>query len=146
MDFHRIRVNDNLKSNTLSKSIPGIAYQMQTFVAIQWGWIAAPIFLLVGTVFFFVAAVIVSAGRRNPEIWKSSTLPLLTALSKDLYVEGLGATLRTKSAMNDWARDVPVSLIKDDGDGTVWRLVRGQRESGKLDEEEELQTLTQPRT
>ena len=136
----RIRTNDNLSSIAGSPPLPiqGTASQLETYVKVQWGWIAAPIVLLVGSVVFFLAAVISSLGRQKPEIWKSSSLPLLKALSKELQVEGFSG-MRTISAIEDWAQSVPVRLSRDvDGDG--WKLVRRWSETGQTGGQE-LQTL-----
>lgn len=121
-------------------AIQGTANQLETYVKVQWGWIAAPIILLVGSVVFFLAAVISSMGRQKPEIWKSSSLPLLKALSKELHAEGFGG-MRTTSAIEDWAQGVPVRLSRNVG-GDGWMLVRHQNEIGQPDGQE-LRTLNE---
>ena len=70
-------------------TIQGTANQLETYVKVQWGWIAALIVLLVGSVLFFLAAVFSSTGRQKPEIWKSSSLPLLKALGNEYTRKGL---------------------------------------------------------
>lgn len=105
-------------------AILGTADYQETFVEIQWGWIAAPIVLLVGSVFFVLAVIISSSGfgsRQKPAIWTSSSLPLLKALSAELHQQGVSGMSKL-SAMEEWAKDVPVRLARDvDGEG--WKLV-----------------------
>ena len=99
------------------------------YVQIQWGWIAAPIILLVVSVLFVLAAITQSlhfGSHQKPEVWKSSSLPLLKALSKELHQDGPSG-MAALSAMNTWATDVPVRLSRDeDEDG--WKLVRRYNE------------------
>ena len=125
-----IRSNYNSNSsfsadNPFNATILGVVYQQETFIEIQWGWIAAPLILLIGSVTFVIAAIISSSGfglRQKPEAWKSSILPILKALSAELHQEGLSGT-RTLSAMENWAQDVPVRLSRD-VDGSGWKLLR----------------------
>ena len=114
-----------------SDLIQGSANQLETIVVVQWGWIAALIVLLIGSLVFFLAATISSSGRSKPEIWKSSSLPLLKALDKELHGSGFNG-MRTTSAIDDWAQDVPVRLSRD-VDGGGWKLVRHWSENGKPD-------------
>ncbi|KAL8799378.1 MAG: hypothetical protein Q9200_007555 [Gallowayella weberi] len=105
--------------------INGTADGFKIYVEVQWGWIAAPVALLIGTVVFFIATVISSSSlprRQKVQIWKSSILPLLKALDADLHEESFNG-MRTTSEMDDWARDVPVQLTRD-VDGDSWKLVR----------------------
>ena len=74
----------------------------------------------------FVLAVIISSlslGRRQtPEVWKSSTLPLLKALEVDLHQEAPSG-MKSARLMEEWAKGVPVRLTKT-ADGGGWKLVR----------------------
>ena len=140
--MHRIRNNNDSTSGTSPESsatIQGSADEQETFVEVQWGWIAALIILLVGSVLFILAAIISSSGlgwRQEPGIWKSSSLPLLKALNAELHQEGFSG-MRTLSAMEEWARDVPVRLSRDvDGNGYGWTLVRRWSEEGKPESQE----------
>ena len=125
----RIRVNDNITNGTSSESIQGSANTSQTFVEVQWGWIAALSVLLVGSVVFFLATIIASSEHRNSVVWKSSTLPLLKALIRELHTDGFSG-MRTVSATEDWAQNLPV-LLSWDADAESWKLVRCHGEDGE---------------
>lgn len=126
-----IRTNyKNASTITKSKDnthplITGTPWVQETYVNVQWGWIAAPIGLLVGSVLFVLGVIISSLScdrRQRPGVWKSSNLPLLKALDGDLYHEGPSGMTSPRS-MKEWAKEVPVRLTRDaDGDG--WKLMR----------------------
>ena len=72
-----------------------------------------------------LAAIISSSGLgrgQKPEVWKSSSLPLLKALSAKLHQGSFGGMM-TNSAMEDWAGGVPVRLERA-VDRAGWKLVR----------------------
>ena len=123
-----------MTTGTSSDLVQGSANQLETFVEVQWGWIAAPVILLIGSVLFFLAAILSSSGRQKPEIWKSSSLPLLKALNKELHGEGFSG-MRSTSTIEEWAQDVPVRLSRD-VDGGGWKLSRRWSENGKPDGQE----------
>lgn len=128
---HSIRTKYNKASTTTESKdnfnppIRGSIWVQETYVKVQWGWIAAPISLLVGSVLFVLGVNISSLScdrRQRPGVWKSSNLPLLKALEGDLYHEGPSG-MRSPRSMKEWAKEVPVRLARDaDGDG--WKLVR----------------------
>ncbi|KAI4102758.1 MAG: hypothetical protein LQ339_004497 [Xanthoria mediterranea] len=126
-----IRTNyKNASTTTESKDntnplIIGSTWVQETYVRVQWGWIAAPIGLLVGSVLFVLGVIISSLScdrRQRPGVWKSSNLPLLKALDGDLYHEGPSG-MKSPRSMKEWAKEVPVRLTREaDGDG--WKLMR----------------------
>ena len=125
-----IRTNYNPSTTTESEDnsnplITGSILVQETYVKVQWGWIAAPISLLVGSVLFVLGVIISSLSgdrRQRLGVWKSSNLPLLKALDGDLYHEGPSG-IESPRSMEEWAKEVPVRLARDaDGDG--WKLVR----------------------
>ena len=104
--------------------IQGTANKQVVFVQIQWGWLAAPIILSAVSTLFVLAAIIQSlrfGSHQKPEVWKSSSLPLLKALNKELHQDG-SSGMTALSAMDTWAKDVPVRLSRDVDDGG-WKLV-----------------------
>ncbi|KAL8698398.1 MAG: hypothetical protein Q9224_001869 [Gallowayella concinna] len=117
-----IRLDDNIINSTASEPVPGFANTTQIVVQVQWSWIAALSILVAGTAFFFLATLIASSGRQKSAVWKSSTLPLLKALDRELHTDGFSG-MRTVSATEDWAQDLPV-LLSWDADAESWKLVR----------------------
>ena len=113
-------------------TIQGDAWKQETFVKIQWGWIAAPTILLVGSWLFVFTAILSSLPHRSG-LWKSSSLPLLKALGAELHQEDPKG-MRTLSMMKNYAEGVPVRLLRDnDDDDDGWKLRR--RWSGKTEAE-----------
>ncbi|KAL9032667.1 MAG: hypothetical protein Q9180_006371, partial [Flavoplaca navasiana] len=122
-----IRTNYNKASTTTESNPPilGSIWVQETYVTVQWGWLAAPITLLVGSVLFVLGVIISSLScdhRQRPEVWKSSNLPLLKALEGDLYQEGPSG-MKSPRSMEEWAKEVRVRLTRD-ADGDSWKLVR----------------------
>ncbi|KAL8801033.1 MAG: hypothetical protein Q9182_004725 [Xanthomendoza sp. 2 TL-2023] len=124
--FKRIRLDDNIKNRHASIPIRGTANTTQIIVQVQWGWIAVLAVLVAGSVFFLPATIIASSGRQKSVVWKSSTLPLLKALDRELHTDGFEG-MRTVSATEDWAQGVPVLLARD-GEAESWKLVQRDRD------------------
>lgn len=140
---NRIRINYNSTStasiaqSSFDPIIQGTVIRQETFVEVKWGWIAALIVLLFGSVFFVLAVIAQSIFGSRIDIWKSSSLPLLKALDTDADTE-----IRDKekdadtggmvplSQMEKWAERVSARLSSD-RDGEGWKLVREWNEKKK---------------
>ena len=71
-----------------------------------------------------------SGSRQKVGVWKSSSLPLLKALSAEAR-QGGASGMTALSLMEEWAEDVPVRLARDvDEDG--WKLVRRLSDKEKV--------------
>ena len=104
---------------------------------VQWGWIAALLVLLAGSLIFVLTAMISSAGfghRQRPGPWKSSNLPLLKAIDAEVQQNGLDG-MRSLSAMENWARGIPVQLSRG-VDGNSWKLTQRWGEAGKPEDQQ----------
>lgn len=94
-------------------SVPvlGTAYEMSTYVHIQWGWITLPaiVVLMTGT---FLAAAMFKSRSTKTKLWKSSALAML--------FHGLDGDSRKMALDSDSLRKVKVRLGGDD-DGSSSR-------------------------
>ena len=91
---------------------------------VQWGWIAAPIVLLIGSLIFVLATIILSSGfgrRQKPGMWKSSSLPLLKAFGDGLQKQS-STGIMDMGLMEEWAKHSKVRLERRvDKEG--WKLL-----------------------
>lgn len=84
---------------------------------------------MVGSLILFASAVISSLGHNTPKVWKSSTLPLLKALNKELHTDGMHG-MGTTSTLEQWAGGIPVRLNPSATDEVGWQLIGGPRGDG----------------
>ncbi|KAA8568008.1 hypothetical protein EYC84_008433 [Monilinia fructicola] len=99
----------------------GTAWRDQTFVRVQWAWITAPMTLVLLSVIFVTITIVQSSMQTNKngfQIWKSSSLSTLIALSDKLHkdVGGLHSLSETERSLNG----KKASLAR--GSDGKWRL------------------------
>jgi hypothetical protein len=95
----------------------GTAYEMSTYVRIQWGWIALPALVVFMTGAFLAAAMLRSRTTRT-KLWKSSALAML--------FHGLDGDTRKAALDSDSLKQVKVRLDAEGGrpGGQGGRLLR----------------------
>lgn len=109
--------NQNLTNTFMMAN--GTAWRVQTFVRVQWGWIAAPVTLVLLSLIFVAITIAQSGVQANRyEIWKSSSLSTLLALSEELHLRVGG--LRSSSE-NESTLKLARAELERNSDGE-WRL------------------------
>ncbi|KAM3076970.1 hypothetical protein ACMFMF_004885 [Clarireedia jacksonii] len=97
----------------------GTAWQDQTFVRVQWGYIAAPVTLALLSILFVTITIVQSMVQaKKYKVWKSSTISTLLALSDETHMQIGG--LRSTSENEHAVETLKISL-RHDADGE-WRL------------------------
>jgi hypothetical protein len=68
-----------VRASASIEMLQGKSYQIETYVSIQWAWLAFPLALLVLTLVFLVSTIIKTSRDGNGEtgIWKTSAMPTL---------------------------------------------------------------------
>ncbi|KAF2010318.1 hypothetical protein BU24DRAFT_427444 [Aaosphaeria arxii CBS 175.79] len=99
----------------------GTAWREQAFVRVQWGWIAGPMTLAILSL-LFVAITVVQSSRHRQEVWKSSSLATLLALSDEIHSHIGG--VRSASENESLLKPTKASMVQvSEG---AWRLRSAQ--------------------
>ncbi|KAF2677384.1 hypothetical protein K458DRAFT_436675 [Lentithecium fluviatile CBS 122367] len=97
----------------------GTAWRERTFVQVRWGWIAAPVTLVLLSIIFVAVTIVQSSGQaKTYMIWKSSLAPTLLALSEELHRQVGG--LRSLSENERALKYAKASLRRNEE--SEWRL------------------------
>ncbi|KAH8680072.1 hypothetical protein BGZ60DRAFT_554643 [Tricladium varicosporioides] len=99
--------------------VPGVATRVETYVKVQWAWLALPLFVVTSTA-IFLALAILSSSQTKTELWKGSALAMLFyGLDNETKIR-----YSSEGTFSDKIRamgHVKVRLDKDDNFGSVLR-------------------------
>ena len=110
-------VRSDADSNEL---IIGSASSPETYVRVEWGWLAFPLVMLLLSIVFLVATIIKTSQQTYDGIgtWKTSAMPaLIYSLPKDLQ-QGLTTSVTPRSISKRGSKKVKVRLMPKQG----WRV------------------------
>jgi len=100
--------------------IAGHAFVPETYVQVNWAWLAFPLIMLALCLVFLVATIIKTSKDANGDIgvWKTSAMPtLLYSLPQDAR-NNLATTSTWRSTTSGGAKKVKIRLMPDQG----WRV------------------------
>jgi hypothetical protein len=100
--------------------IIGSASSPETYVRVEWGWLAFPLVMLLLSIVFLVATIIKTSQQTYDGIgtWKTSAMPaLIYSLPKDLQ-QGLTMSVTSRSISKRSSKKVRVRLMPKQG----WRV------------------------
>ncbi|RAK74076.1 DUF3176 domain-containing protein [Aspergillus fijiensis CBS 313.89] len=118
-----------LARTTHSYPIYGVLTTQDSYVAVQWPWLALPVALLVAGIIVLVATAFITS-RENVSLWKSSTLPLLfhglehSVVTRNMNERG---PCEMASEMEQLAGDLIVDLAPSQEEGRI--MLRGDSQS-----------------
>jgi hypothetical protein len=110
-------VRSDANSNEL---IIGSASSPETYVRVEWGWLAFPLVMLLLSIAFLVATIIKTSQQTHDGIgtWKTSAMPaLIYSLPKDLQ-QGLTTSVTSRSISKRRSKKVKIRLLPKQG----WRV------------------------
>ncbi|EUC49125.1 hypothetical protein COCMIDRAFT_85359 [Bipolaris oryzae ATCC 44560] len=114
-------ITNVIRSDTdSSELIPGSAYARETYVAVQWGWLAFPLAMLILSIVFLVSTIRKTSSDSYEDLgtWKTSAMPaLMYSLPKDIQ-EGVVSTTRPRVMRGKRASKVRIRLLPKQG----WRV------------------------
>ncbi|KAJ5062649.1 hypothetical protein J3E74DRAFT_472889 [Bipolaris maydis] len=114
-------ITNVIRSDTDSNDlIPGISLARETYVVVQWGWLAFPLAMLILSIVFLVSTIrkTSSGGYEDLGTWKTSAMPaLMYSLPKDIQ-EGVVSTTRSRVMRGKRASKVRIRLLPKQG----WRV------------------------
>lgn len=114
-------ITNVIRSDTGSNElIAGSAYARETYVAVQWGWLAFPLAMLILSIVFLVSTIRKTSSDSYEDLgtWKTSAMPaLMYSLPKDIQ-EGVISTTRPRVMRGKRASKVRIRLLPKQG----WRV------------------------
>lgn len=117
MERLAMAMSNVIRSAPSRKMLDGDAWDKETFVFIQWAWLAFPITLLVLSLVFLVSTI-VKTSKDEAGVWKTSAMPsLVYSLPKDTQKEFPSSTT-WQSSPDKSSRNIKVRLLPKQG----WRI------------------------
>jgi hypothetical protein len=106
MERLAISMTNNVRSSTSIQMVKGESYQIETYISIQWEWLAFPLALLVLSLVFLISTILKTSGDGAAGVWKTSAMPtLIYGLPKETqgqfdspsaWRSGIGAPKQTR--------------------------------------------------
>ena len=112
MVFKELTCVTSLRNGNLTEQFNGTLSTPATYVSVSWPWLTLPIFLVFLTFFFLLVTMLQNRGG-GYEVWKSSPLAPLQALSAETR-DDLGG-LKSNSDAERRAEEIKVCLRKESG-------------------------------
>lgn len=113
-------LTNQIRSSDSNEMIQGLAYEIETYINVHWGWLAFPLALLLLCMSFLIATIVKTSKaieEKGPGVWKTSTMPaLLYSLPSDTRKQFNGPEIAGKTSEN--ARKLRVKLHPEKG----WRV------------------------
>lgn len=100
--------------------VAGHAYENETYVSVQWAWLAFPLALLILSLIFLIVTIArTSVAKGELEIWKTSAIPaLIYSLPKDVQKSLTSKETRRKTTDRKRAKKTRIQLLPGKG----WRV------------------------
>jgi hypothetical protein len=98
----------------------GIAYSLETFVAVHWAWLAFPLTMLLLSIVFLIATMVKTSRNGHDDIgtWKTSAMPtLIYSLPKEMQ-KGLTSSGTWDGTASGKRQNMRIRLLPKQG----WRL------------------------
>lgn len=113
LDSMSTSVTDVLRANHRGKQILGKAFRVETFIHVQWPWIALPIIVTLGSIVLLLGTAIGSK-RRKAVLWKCMALPLLSSHLHTTPENEIGP-VRSVDRMTDKWKKMRAVMVQDEG-------------------------------
>jgi hypothetical protein len=112
-------ITNVIRSTSNSERVAGQAYNLETYVAVHWAWLAFPLVMLAFSLVFLVATIIETSKGPNEkvEIYKNSAMPsLIYSLPEDMR-HNIAVSSTWPSKISGGSKRVKIRLMPDKG----WR-------------------------